>query len=135
MAHKQSAGAVKRLVNVKGKRLGIKKFGGEFVKPGNIIVRQRGTRFYPGKNVMMGRDFTLFATENGFVHFGRMNGYKRDQKKVHVLTKEEHAAAITNANSGIMQTDNEASLKSSRVASKAKKTEKVTPAKAIKKKV
>jgi large subunit ribosomal protein L27 len=85
MAHKQGSGAAKRNVDVAGKRLGIKKFGGEFVKPGDIIVRQRGTKFHPGKNVKIGRDHTIFAVAKGFVKFTQMTKFKRHLKKVHVL--------------------------------------------------
>ncbi len=85
MAHTQSAGAAKRTVNVEGKRLGVKKFGGESVNAGNIIIRQRGTVFHPGKNVLMGRDHTLFATVAGVVKFRRMTGYKRTRKAVDVI--------------------------------------------------
>ncbi|GIW58735.1 MAG: 50S ribosomal protein L27 [Candidatus Dojkabacteria bacterium] len=91
MAHKQGSGAAKRNVDVAGKRLGIKKFGGEVVKPGDIIVRQRGTKFHPGKNVKMGRDHTIFAVADGVVKFVRMTGYKRHLKKVHVLPNEVNA--------------------------------------------
>lgn len=85
MAHSASVGSVKRTVNVIGKRLGLKKFGGEHVKAGDIILRQRGSQFYPGKNVGEGRDFTIFATSEGFVSFRRMSGYKRTKKYVDVV--------------------------------------------------
>lgn len=88
MAHTKAAGAAKRNVNVAGKRLGIKKYAGEVVEPGNIVVRQRGTPFYPGRNTMMGRDHTIFATAPGVVGFRRMTGYKRSQKLVDVLPIE-----------------------------------------------
>lgn len=87
MAHSASVGSAKRTVDVAGKRLGIKKFGGEYVKPGAIIVRQKGTRFYPGINTDMGRDFTIFSKVEGFVNFRRMTGHKRDQKYVDILLK------------------------------------------------
>lgn len=89
MAHKQGSGAAKRNVDVAGKRLGIKKFGGEFVKPGNIILRQRGTRFHAGENVKMGRDHTLFAASEGFVSFTRLTGFKRHLKRVDVLPQKQ----------------------------------------------
>jgi large subunit ribosomal protein L27 len=85
MASTKAAAAAKRTVNVAGKRLGIKKFGGEYVRSGNIIVRQRGTKFYPGENTMLGRDHTIFATADGFVGFRRMTGYKREQSYIDVL--------------------------------------------------
>lgn len=67
MAHKKGQGAAKNGRDSCGKRLGAKKSGGEFVRAGGILVRQRGTRFHPGLNVGCGRDFTLFATASGTV--------------------------------------------------------------------
>jgi large subunit ribosomal protein L27 len=90
MAHKKATGSAKRTVNVPGKRLGIKKFGGEYVKAGNIIVRQRGTKFHPGVNTMVGRDHTIFAVSEGFVAFRGMTGYKRNQKYVDVVAQSPH---------------------------------------------
>jgi large subunit ribosomal protein L27 len=69
MAHKKAAGSTRNGRESESKRLGVKKFGGENVLAGNIIVRQRGTRFHAGDNVGMGRDHTLFATANGNVKF------------------------------------------------------------------
>ncbi len=69
MAHKKAAGSTKNGRESESKRLGVKKFGGELVKAGNIIVRQRGTKFHPGENVGIGRDHTLFATAGGHVVF------------------------------------------------------------------
>ena len=69
MAHKKAGGSSRNGRDSAGRRLGVKKFGGESVVPGNIIVRQRGTKFYPGDNVGMGKDHTLFALENGAVKF------------------------------------------------------------------
>ncbi|WP_343154646.1 50S ribosomal protein L27 [Buchnera aphidicola (Pseudoregma panicola)] len=69
MAHKKAGGSTRNGRDSNSKRLGIKKFGGEFVKPGNIILRQRGTKFHPGKNVGCGKDHTLFALKKGKVHF------------------------------------------------------------------
>ncbi|MCS7317645.1 MAG: 50S ribosomal protein L27 [Candidatus Dojkabacteria bacterium] len=88
MAHAASVGSVKRTVDVVGKRLGIKRFGGQFVKAGEIIVRQRGSRFHPGKNAGMGRDFTIFAKVDGIVSFRRMTGKKRNQKYVDILPSQ-----------------------------------------------
>ena len=84
MSHTKAGGAAKRTVDVAGKRLGIKRFGGEFVKSGNIIVRQHGTKFHPGVNTMLGRDHTIFAVADGVVSFRQMTGYKRSQKLVDV---------------------------------------------------
>src|SRR5271169_6421620 len=67
MAHKKAGGSSRNGRDTRGRRLGVKKFGGEAVIPGNIIVRQRGTKFHPGPHVGIGRDHTLFATELGAV--------------------------------------------------------------------
>ena len=69
MAHKKAGGSTRNGRDSQSKRLGIKRFGSEIVKAGNIIVRQRGTRFHPGVNVGCGRDHTLFATADGMVVF------------------------------------------------------------------
>jgi large subunit ribosomal protein L27 len=69
MAHKKSGGSSRNGRDSAGRRLGVKKFGGEAVDAGNILVRQRGTKFWPGANVGMGRDHTLFAKQAGAVRF------------------------------------------------------------------
>ena len=69
MAHKKSGGSSRNGRDSAGQRLGVKKFGGEHVLAGNILVRQRGTKWYPGDNVGLGRDHTLFATADGQVEF------------------------------------------------------------------
>ena len=69
MAHKKAGGSSRNGRDSAGRRLGVKKFGGEIVISGNIIVRQRGTKFHPGFNVGIGKDHTLFATSNGKVAF------------------------------------------------------------------
>ena len=69
MAHKKSGGSSRNGRDSAGRRLGVKKFGGEAVVPGNIIIRQRGTKFFAGENVGMGKDHTLFALEEGAVGF------------------------------------------------------------------
>ncbi len=71
MAHKKAGGSSRNGRDSAGRRLGVKKFGGEKVIPGNIIVRQRGTKFHPGENVGIGRDHTLFALTEGQVRFDR----------------------------------------------------------------
>ena len=73
MAHKKGQGSVKNGRDSQSKRLGVKKFGGQSVRAGNILIRQRGTRFHAGKNVGMGRDHTLFALHEGVVKFDREN--------------------------------------------------------------
>lgn len=78
MAHKKAGGAqATQGGNVKGKRLGVKVFGGSNVKPGQIIVRQRGRKFIPGNNVGMGKDFTIFSKIKGVVNFS----YKDKKRK------------------------------------------------------
>ncbi|KAA6339268.1 50S ribosomal protein L27 [termite gut metagenome] len=77
MAHKKGVGSSKNGRESHSKRLGVKKFGGEICKAGNIIVRQRGTQFYPGKNIGMGRDHTLFALIDGTIIFKRSRNDKR----------------------------------------------------------
>ena len=74
MAHKKAGGSSRNGRDSEGRRLGVKKFGGEAVVPGNIIVRQRGTEYHPGRNVGMGRDHTIFATEEGAVTFQTRRG-------------------------------------------------------------
>ena len=69
MAHKKAGGSSRNGRDSAGRRLGVEKFGSEAVVAGNIIVRQRGTKFYPGTNVGMGKDHTLFALEDGVVRF------------------------------------------------------------------
>lgn len=69
MAHKKAGGSTRNGRDSESKRLGVKRFGGEAVTAGNIIVRQRGTRFHPGENVRCGKDHTLFATAEGKVEF------------------------------------------------------------------
>ncbi|MBK9448223.1 MAG: 50S ribosomal protein L27 [Bacteroidetes bacterium] len=85
MAHKKGVGSSKNGRESHSKRLGVKKFGGEVVIPGNIIVRQRGTRFHAGVGVGVGKDHTLFAQMDGVVKF--ITG-KNDRKFVHVVTAE-----------------------------------------------
>lgn len=84
MAHKKGVGSSKNGRDSESKRLGVKKFGGEAVTTGNIIVRQRGTKFHPGNNVGMGKDYTLFALIDGVVKF---EPHRRDRKQVSVYAK------------------------------------------------
>lgn len=76
MAHKKGQGSSRNGRDTEGKRLGVKKFAGQSVLAGNIIVRQRGTQFHPGRGVGLGRDYTIFATENGVVSFIQRRGRK-----------------------------------------------------------
>lgn len=77
MAHKKAGGSTRNGRDSVSKRLGVKRFGSELVQAGNIIVRQRGTRFHPGENVGCGRDHTLFAKANGRVEFKVKGPHKR----------------------------------------------------------
>jgi large subunit ribosomal protein L27 len=74
MAHKKAGGSSRNGRDSEGRRLGVKKFGGEAVIPGNILVRQRGTKFHPGANVGMGKDHTIFAKVEGTVEFRHTRG-------------------------------------------------------------
>ena len=78
MAHKKGSGSTKNGRDSNSKRLGVKKFGGEKVIPGNIILRQRGMTFVPGKGVKMGKDFTLFALKKGIVQFRMISKSKKE---------------------------------------------------------
>ena len=69
MAHKKAGGSSRNGRDSEGRRLGVKKYGGEFVVPGNIIIRQRGTKWHPGTNVGLGKDHTIFALIEGHVEF------------------------------------------------------------------
>jgi large subunit ribosomal protein L27 len=82
MAHKKAGGSSRNGRDSQGQRRGVKVFGGETVRAGNIIVRQVGTRIHPGKNVGMGRDYTLFALIDGVVRYERKD---RERKRVTVL--------------------------------------------------
>ena len=82
MAHKKGQGSVKNGRDSRSKRLGVKKFGGEVVIPGNIILRQRGTKWHPGRNVGIGKDHTIFALVEGNVFFDR------DGRRVNVAPVE-----------------------------------------------
>lgn len=77
MAHKKGGGSSNNMHDSPGQRLGVKKFGGEFVVPGNIIVRQRGTQFHPGNNVGIGKDHTIFSLIEGYVKFEHVNRQKK----------------------------------------------------------
>jgi len=82
MAHKKAGGSSRNGRDSQGQRRGVKVYGGQQVRSGNIIVRQCGTRIHPGKNVGMGRDYTLFAKIDGLVLYGRLD---RKRKKVSVV--------------------------------------------------
>ena len=84
MAHKKSGGSSNNGRDSEGRRLGVKKFGGESVMPGNIIVRQRGTQYHPGANVGMGKDHTIFVVASGKVEFSKK---ANDRTYVSVVTE------------------------------------------------
>ena len=97
MAHKKAGGSTGNGRDSIGKRLGVKRFGGETVRAGNILVRQRGTHFHPGQNVGCGRDYTLFTKIDGIVKFERY-GKKRRKISVYpvpVVTAAETAAMVS----------------------------------------
>ena len=81
MAHKKGQGSTQNNRDSAGRRLGVKKFGGQFVRAGTIIIRQRGTKVHPGNNVGMGTDHTIFALIDGIVSFERKD---RNRKKVSI---------------------------------------------------
>ncbi len=82
MAHKKGGGSSRNGRDSRGRRLGVKRYDGEAVKPGTIILRQRGTRFHPGKNVGLGRDHTIFALIDGRVKFAPYARGRRKQVSV-----------------------------------------------------
>jgi large subunit ribosomal protein L27 len=82
MAHKKGAGSTKNGSDSNSQRLGVKRFGGEAVSAGTIIIRQRGTRIHPGVNVKKGKDDTLFATVDGKVHF---EDFGKKRKRVNIV--------------------------------------------------
>ncbi len=85
MAHKKGGGSSRNGRDSQGQRLGVKKYGGEFVRAGNILVRQHGTHIKPGDNVMVGKDFTLFATIDGYVVYETI---RDDRKRVSITPAE-----------------------------------------------
>ncbi len=82
MAHKKGQGSTRNGRDSQGQRRGVKVYAGQFAKAGNILVRQVGTRVHPGKNVGMGRDFTLFAKIDGIVRYERVG---KDRRQVHIF--------------------------------------------------
>lgn len=94
MAHKKGQGSSRNGRDSPGQSRGIKIYGGEFVVPGNIIIRQCGTLVHPGSNVGMGRDFTIFSKVEGHVKYERMG---KDRKKVSVVPVAAEAAPVAKA--------------------------------------
>ena len=85
MAHKKGEGSVKNGRDSQSKRLGVKIFGGQAAIAGNIIIRQRGTKYHPGKNTALGKDFTLYALTDGVVEFRKG---RNDRKTVSIVSEE-----------------------------------------------
>jgi large subunit ribosomal protein L27 len=94
MAHKKGGGSSRNGRDSNSQRLGIKRFGGQFVIPGNIIVRQRGTQFHPGLNVMMGKDHTIYAVTEGYVVFEKARG-KEGRQQISVYPEKPGSTAET----------------------------------------
>lgn len=86
MAHKKAGGSTKNGRDSQGQRRGVKRYGGQFVKAGNILVRQCGTKIHAGQNVGIGKDWTLFAKVDGVVAYQRLG---KDKKRVSVLSKSQ----------------------------------------------
>nr|YP_009732482.1 50S ribosomal protein L27 [Gracilaria textorii]QHS71000.1 50S ribosomal protein L27 [Gracilaria textorii] len=87
MAHKKGSGSTKNGRDSRSQRLGIKKYGGELVSVGNIIVRQRGSRFKPGLNVKLAKDYTIFALSNGTVFFQKS---KKNHTTISIITNKKN---------------------------------------------
>ena len=87
MAHKKAAGSSRNGRDSNGQRRGVKRYGGQQVKAGNILIRQLGTKIHPGDNVGMGKDYTLYAKIDGVVTFQRVG---KNRKKVSVMPSEVH---------------------------------------------
>lgn len=88
MAHKKAGGSSRNGRDSAGQRRGVKRFGGQIVLAGNILVRQVGTRVHPGLNVGMGRDYTLFAKIDGVVKFEKYTRKRRELTRVHIVPAE-----------------------------------------------
>ena len=93
MAHKKAAGSSRNGRDSQGQRRGVKKFGGELVKAGNILVRQVGSTFHAGTNVGMGRDYTLFSKVSGHVKYSQKGNGKHKRKYISVVPMDEAASA------------------------------------------
>jgi large subunit ribosomal protein L27 len=91
MAHKKAGGSSRNGRDSAGKRRGVKKFGGELVKAGNILVRQVGSTFHAGNNVGTGKDYTLFALADGYVEFRQ--GGSKNRKYIHIVPAQAEVAS------------------------------------------
>ena len=99
MAHKKGVGSSDNGRDSKSKRLGVKLFGGQAARAGNIIIRQRGTKFHPGNNVGLGRDFTIYALTDGMVNFRTK---KNNRTYVNILPFEDDVASTGNGASEVI---------------------------------
>jgi large subunit ribosomal protein L27 len=117
MAHKKGGGSTKNGRDSNAQRLGVKCFGSEYVIPGNIIVRQRGTHFHPGENVGLGKDYTIFSKIEGIVVFERMHG-RNGQKRISVYP--ENVVPVTHG--GTLQANGDVAVAKAPAAPKAKRT-------------
>ena len=120
MAHKKGQGSSKNGRESHSKRLGVKKFGGEFVLAGNILVRQRGTQFHPGLGVGLGKDHTLFAKRHGVVEFETK---RNNRKYIHVQPISELEEAMENAVKAAQEEVVEAPKAAKKEAKETKKAE------------
>jgi large subunit ribosomal protein L27 len=89
MAHKKAGGSSRNGRDSKGQRRGVKHFGGEVVRAGNIIVRQLGTKFHPGQNVGVGRDYTLYALADGTLKFEKYTRHRKVRTRISVVAPSE----------------------------------------------
>lgn len=127
MAHKKGQGSTQNNRDSAGRRLGIKKFGSQFVRAGNIIVRQRGTKIHAGENVGIGKDHTIFALIDGVVKFSQKSKLR---KKVSVIAQGAQSVVATQATSAKPKTSatTSANKKPAQSATKPKSSAKATKA-------
>ena len=104
MAHKKGEGSTSNGRDSNSKRLGVKLFGGQQAIAGNIIVKQRGTKYHPGRNVGVGKDWTLFALTDGVVKFTKT---RKDRNVVHIVAGENTAVVANNAPSRVVASSEE----------------------------
>lgn len=119
MAHKKGGGSTRNGRDSNSQRLGVKKFGGEFVRSGNILVRQRGTRIKPGLNVGVGRDHTIFAVVDGFVKYQEVRGGRKQVSVVSLDALELEAAKSAVAAKSVVAAKPAAAAKAPRAAKTA----------------
>ncbi|MCA9385018.1 50S ribosomal protein L27 [Candidatus Dojkabacteria bacterium] len=129
MAKHKSQGSAKRTVNVAGKRRGVKRYGGQTVNAGEIIVRQLGTKFHPGKNAGIGKDHTIFAKVTGIVRYREMTGYKRGQKCIDILLPEDLEKPVKKKKSTVKQAKKTTTKSTAKKTTETKKTTKKPAAK------